>query len=227
MQDKLSVGPSWNEIINTEQNKPYFKNLCNFLDEEEKSGYAIFPSKFCQMAAFNLTPFDKVKVVLIGQDPYHNSGQANGLCFSVNNGIPIPPSLKNIFKELENDLQIASGLNGDLSKWAAQGVLLLNTVLTVRANIPASHQNKGWERFTDTIIQTLNEQKSGLVFLLWGNNAKRKKRLISAQNHLIIEAPHPSPLSAYKGFFGSQPFSKSNAYLKHKGLGIIDWALKG
>lgn len=225
MQNSYSIHESWNEIINPEFDNPYFKSLINFLEAEEKKGHTIFPAKPNLFSAFNLTPFDKVKVVLIGQDPYHNYDQANGLCFSVNKGISLPPSLKNIFKELESDLQIVPPLSGDLSIWAAQGILLMNAVLTVEANKPASHQNLGWEIFTDFIIKNLSDKKSDLVFLLWGNFAKSKKKLIQSQKHLILEAAHPSPLSAYKGFFGCQHFSKLNTYLKSKGIGEINWDL--
>jgi uracil-DNA glycosylase len=171
------------------------------------------------------TPFDKVKVVILGQDPYHGPGQANGLCFSVNKEIPLPPSLKNIFKELHADIGINIPKYGDLSAWAEQGVLLLNSVLTVRANQPASHQNKGWENFTDTIIRTLSQKKEHLIFILWGSFAKSKKSLIDSNLHCILEAAHPSPFSAHSGFFGCNHFSKANAYLKENNKVPIDWNL--
>lgn len=220
-----AIEPGWKEALNREFQAPYFNTLKNFLIEE-KSRYRIFPAGSQIFAAFNHTPFNRVKVVLLGQDPYHGYGQANGLCFSVANGIEHPPSLKNIFKELENDLGIQPPLNGNLEKWAHQGVLLLNATLTVRERQAGSHQNRGWEKFTDAAIIALSEKKSGLVFLLWGNYAGSKQGLIDKNKHLVLKAPHPSPLSASRGFFGSGHFSKTNHFLKLNGIEPIDWRLE-
>ena len=175
------------------------------------------------MRAFLLTPWDQVKVVLLGQDPYHGVGQAHGLCFSVPNGVPIPKSLQNIYKELETDMQITPPQSGNLESWAQQGILMLNAILTVRAHSAGSHRNKGWETFTDAVIRKLSDEKSGLIFLLWGNYARAKKVLIDQSKHYIIEAPHPSPLSAHAGFFGSKPFSKINNILVQQGKKPIEW----
>jgi uracil-DNA glycosylase len=225
MARPFKLHPAWLEVLNNEFSKPYFSELKKFLLNEKQSGQTIFPSGNRIFAALDETPFDKVKVVIIGQDPYHGPNQANGMCFSVNRGITPPPSLKNIYKEIETDLGISPPAHGDLTRWAEEGVLLLNAVLTVRANQPASHQNQGWEQFTNTIIKTLSEKKSNLVFLLWGAFAKSKRNLIDAQKHLILEAAHPSPFSAYNGFMGCKHFSKTNAYLKQNGLEEINWNL--
>ena len=226
MSDKIQLHSSWLEVLNDEFSKTYFKGLKDFLIKEKQSGQIVYPPGNQIFAALDKTPFDKVRVIILGQDPYHGAGQAHGLCFSVNEGIPVPPSLKNIYKELQTDLGIHPCTNRDLSNWADNGVLLLNAVLTVRANMPASHQNRGWEIFTDTIISTLSQNKSNLVFLLWGSFARSKKYLIDAQKHLILEAAHPSPFSAHNGFLGCGHFSKTNKYLKDNGLGEINWQLE-
>ncbi len=203
---------------------PYFSDLKAFLTEE-KMHYRIFPPGNCIFNAFDSTPFDEVKVVIIGQDPYHELGQAHGLCFSVQDGVPFPKSLLNIFKELSDDTGFAMPRSGNLQKWAQQGVLLLNATLTVREHAAGSHQGHGWETFTDCAIQRLSQQKTGLVFLLWGNYAIDKRTLIDAQRHYVLTAAHPSPLSAYRGFFGCRHFSKTNDLLKSMGKATIDWQL--
>jgi uracil-DNA glycosylase len=215
---------SWKKVLEKEFDKPYFSELKQFLIEEKKK-YRIFPPGQQIFQAFNRTPFGKVRVVILGQDPYHGAGQAHGLCFSVPDGIPKPPSLINIFKEVENDLGIPSPATGNLSKWADQGVLLLNATLTVRENQAGSHQNKGWETFTDAAIMQLSEHREGLIFVLWGNYAGAKKMLIEASRHFILTAAHPSPLSAAKGFFGCRHFSQINNLLKQMGVPEIDWRL--
>jgi len=212
---------TWTNYLNPEMQKQYFANLLNFI-EKERTLYTVFPKKEDVFKAFELTPFEDVKVVLIGQDPYHNPNQAHGLSFSVNNGVKIPPSLNNIFKELKTDLEVQIPTHGNLSFWAKQGVLLLNATLTVRANEPGSHQNKGWEQFTDFVIQTISKEKNHCVFLLWGNYAKNKKVIINSFKHLILEAAHPSPL-ARGGFFGCKHFSKTNEYLKSHNQHAINW----
>jgi uracil-DNA glycosylase len=200
------------------------KKLKAFLVEEKKN-YTIFPNGSNIFNAFNSTPFDSVKVVILGQDPYHGVGQAHGLSFSVQQGIPLPPSLQNIFKELVSDIGCLYPKNGDLSHWAQEGVLLLNTLLTVRSGEPFSHKEQGWERFTDQVIRTLSEERENIVFILWGAPAGKKASLIDASKHLMLRAPHPSPLSSYRGFFGSKPFSKTNEYLTLKGIAPIEWCL--
>ncbi len=215
---------SWKQELSEEFKSEYFFGLKSFLLEEKKK-FTIFPPGSDIFAAFNYTPFDKVRVVILGQDPYHGPGQANGLCFSVKPGISKPPSLQNIFKELHADLGLPIPLNGNLEKWAKQGVLLLNATLTVRSGQAGSHQNKGWENFTDAAIKKLSDKKQHLVFILWGNFAQAKQSLIDPFKHFIIKSPHPSPFSAERGFFGSRPFSKCNLYLKENGLGEIDWSL--
>lgn len=215
---------SWKQELSDEFQSEYFIELKSFLLEEKKK-FTIYPPGSEIFAAFNYTPFDKVKVVILGQDPYHGPGQANGLCFSVKSGISKPPSLQNIFKELYSDLGIPISLNGNLENWAKQGVLLMNATLTVRSGQAGSHQNKGWENFTDTAIKALSDKKQHLVFILWGNYAQAKQLLIDPLRHLIIKSAHPSPFSVERGFFGSKPFSKCNSYLKEKGLGEIDWNL--
>jgi uracil-DNA glycosylase len=223
MPDKdVKIEESWKAILKDEFSRSYFKDLSNFVREEYKSGI-IYPSPENIFRAFDLCPFGNVKVVIIGQDPYHGVGQANGLCFAVGEEIKLPPSLQNIFKEIESDLNVAPLKNGDLSRWAKQGVLLLNATLTVSANTPGSHQKKGWEEFTDAVIEKLSEERENLVFILWGNYAKKKGEKIDRKKHLVLEAQHPSPFSAYSGFFGSKHFSKANKYLKDKGLKEIDW----
>ena len=217
------IGNNWDDILKEEYNKPYFEKLMNFI-EDEYSKYTIYPDKNNIYNALKLTPPDKVKVVILGQDPYINKNQANGLSFSVQPGIAIPPSLRNIFREQRKDLGIIQPNSGDLTKWAKQGVLLLNTTLTVRAGLSNSHQGKGWGIFTDSIIKYLG-QKENIVFMLWGNNAKAKRKLIDSSKNLILEAAHPSPLSATRGFFGCQHFSKANNYLIEHNLSPIDWQL--
>ena len=214
----------WKEILWEEFQSPYFSELKEFLVEEKKS-FTIYPPGNHIFNAFQHTPYDQVKVVVLGQDPYHGTGQAHGLCFSVPPGIPQPPSLVNIFKELQADLNIPVPSHGNLEKWADQGVLLLNATLTVRASQAGSHQNKGWETFTSRVIEKTSAMKSGVVFLLWGRYAQAKENLIDGQKHLILKAAHPSPFSAYSGFFGCRHFSKTNEYLEKQGVTGIDWNL--
>lgn len=219
----IKLEKSWKEVLEQEFSKPYMQELRSFLREEQKN-YQIFPPNKFIFNAFEHTPFYEVKVVILGQDPYHNIGQAHGLSFSVQPGVAIPPSLRNMYAELSTDIEGFTPPNhGTLTKWADQGVLLLNAVLTVRAHQAASHQKKGWETFTDTVIQKLSQERDGLVFILWGGYAKQKTKLIDSTKHLIITAAHPSPLSAYNGFFGSKPFSKTNQYLKDHSKSPIDW----
>jgi uracil-DNA glycosylase len=220
----LPIEKTWKQLLTNEFNSSYFQDLCKFLQLEWDS-HLIFPPASCIFEALNLTPFDEVKVVILGQDPYHGPGQAHGLCFSINDGVRKPPSLLNIFKELDRDLGIKKPLNGNLRNWAGQGVLLLNATLTVRANSPGSHQKKGWERFTDKIIKTLSEKRSGIVFLLWGNFAQAKQHLIDSSKHYVLTAAHPSPLSASRGFLGCGHFSKTNEILRSTGMQEIDWNL--
>lgn len=219
---KVKIEESWKRALAEELEKPYFKELTGFVRHEYLNS-SIYPLPKDVFRAFDLCPFDQVKVVIIGQDPYHGVGQANGLCFAVHTGIALPPSLKNIFKEIETDLGVVPESDGDLSRWAKQGILLLNATLTVRAASPGSHQKKGWEEFTDAVIQKLSTEREGLVFILWGNYAKQKGKVIDRTKHLVIESQHPSPFSAHNGFFGSKPFSQTNKYLSEKGLGEIDW----
>lgn len=220
---QVSIEPSWKEALADEFDKPYFAELAAFVKDEYKTATVYPPPKFI-FRAFELCPFDKVKVVILGQDPYHGPGQANGLSFAVAEGMRNPPSLQNIFKELESDLsEPVKNPSGDLSRWAEQGVLLLNATLTVRARSAGSHQNKGWEQFTDAVIRVLSEKREHLVFILWGNYAKQKGAHIDRARHLVIESPHPSPFAAHGGFFGSKPFSKTNAYLASHGLAPIEW----
>jgi len=216
---------SWKEALLEEFRQPYFAELKAFLVEEKKKGLTIYPPGKEIFNAFNYTPFKDVKVVIIGQDPYHGIGQAHGLSFSVKKGVNPPPSLKNIFKEIQNDLGIAPPNHGELTAWAKQGVLLLNATLTVRAKQPGSHQKKGWENFTDSVIKTLSDKKEKLVFLLWGKFAQAKAELIDTQKHAVLTAAHPSPYSASNGFFGCKHFSKTNAVLTQHGLTPIDWSL--
>lgn len=218
------IDSEWKEILNEEFKQPYFESLKGFLVEERKT-YAVYPPGRSIFEAFNLTPFSKVRVVILGQDPYHGPGQAHGLCFSVPAGVPFPPSLQNILKELESDLGIPCPGSGDLTPWARQGVLLLNATLTVRANMAGSHQGHGWEQFTDSVIRNLSEHRQGIVFLLWGNYARNKKSLIDLTKHFILEAPHPSPLSVYRGFFGCRHFSTANQWLAEYGFQPVDWTL--
>lgn len=219
------IEESWGIILKDEFESPYFNDLKQFLREEKKS-QVIYPPGNLIFNAFNQTPFNRVKVVILGQDPYHGPGQAHGLCFSVPNGIPHPPSLKNIFKEIESDLGIPVPASGDLTGWAKQGVLLVNAILTVRADQPTSHQNKGWEKFTDAVIRNLSDKRKNLIFLLWGNYAQAKENLIDTGKHYILKAAHPSPLSASRGFFGCGHFSKTNSILEGLGVKEIDWGLE-
>lgn len=219
------IEASWKAILLDESNKDYFKKLKQFL-VQEKQQHIIYPSGKEIFNAFNYTPFEKVKVVILGQDPYHGKGQAHGLSFSVPVGIKPPPSLKNIFKELKVDLDIPIAKSGNLTSWAKQGVLLLNTTLTVRAKQAGSHQNKGWENFTDAVISNLSANKEALIFLLWGRFAQTKASLIDSKKHHILTAAHPSPFSAYSGFFGCKHFSKTNEILNKNGLETIDWKLQ-
>lgn len=224
----VRIEPGWKKVLQEEFHKEYFVKLTSFVKEEYAKG-GVYPPPKNIFRAFDLTPFEKAKVVILGQDPYHGPGQANGLCFAVGDGVALPPSLQNIYKELGNDLgenYRGSTLmkTGDLERWAKQGVLLLNATLTVRASTPGSHQKKGWEEFTDAAIKALSEDREHLVFMLWGNYAKAKGAHINRSKHLVIESPHPSPFSAHSGFFGSKPFSKTNTYLEKTGQTKIDWA---
>jgi uracil-DNA glycosylase len=218
----VRIDQSWKERLQTEFDKPYFRNLTDFVREEYARG-TVYPPGRLIFNAFDLCPFDKVKVVIIGQDPYHEPGQAHGLCFSVNDGVPFPPSLRNIFKEISDDLGKPVPISGDLSRWARQGVLLLNATLTVRAGLAGSHQGKGWEEFTDAVIRELNAGREGLVFILWGSYAKKKGAMIDRQRHLVLSSAHPSPLSAYNGFFGNHHFSQTNDWLVKHGEAPIEW----
>ncbi|MBP3421378.1 MAG: uracil-DNA glycosylase [Lachnospiraceae bacterium] len=220
-----AISNDWLEPLKPEFSKDYYKELYKKVIEEYKT-HLIFPPSEDVFTAFELTPLKDVKVVIIGQDPYHNVGQAHGLCFSVRPEVDIPPSLVNIYKELHEDLGCEIPNNGYLVKWAKQGVLLLNTVLTVRAHQANSHRGMGWEQFTDAAIRVLNEEDRPIVFILWGAPAQKKKAMLNNPKHLILEAPHPSPLSAYRGFFGSKPFSKTNAFLEQNGLAPIDWQIE-
>lgn len=214
---------SWMPYLGGELAKPYMQELIEFLHQEKKSGKEIYPAEEKVFEAFRLTPFTEVKVVILGQDPYHGPGQAHGLCFSVNESVKIPPSLVNIFKELNSDLGLSIPTHGCLETWAKQGVLLLNTVLTVENGKAGSHHQKGWEKFTDKVIEVLNAEKKNLVFILWGSPAQKKAAKVDEARHKILKSVHPSPLSVYRGFLGSKPFSQTNAYLKEKGLKEIDW----
>ncbi|WP_149303197.1 uracil-DNA glycosylase [Pareuzebyella sediminis] len=219
----VDIEQSWKLQLDKEFEKPYFQVLANFV-KKEYAEHTCYPKGKDIFAAFEYSPFEKTKVVLLGQDPYHGPNQANGLCFSVKDGIPHPPSLINIFKELENDMNQPYPKSGNLERWADQGVLLLNATLTVRAHQAGSHQGKGWETFTDAVIKKLSTERSGLIFLLWGGFAKRKASLIDASKHHILTSGHPSPLSANRGYwFGNQHFSKANALLKQQGKSLIDW----
>ena len=215
----------WSKFIKQEQNKDYFKELMNFIENEYQTK-TVFPPKEDIYNAFTLCPFEETKVVILGQDPYHDFNQAHGLAFSVKKGNKLPPSLRNIYKELVEDLQVPFPKHGELTSWAKQGVLLLNTCLTVEAHKPLSHHNKGWETFTSKVIQELNRDKTPKVFVLWGNNAKKLKKLITNGNHLVLESSHPSPLSARHSFFGSKVFSKTNQFLYNKDRGIIDFEIR-
>ncbi len=218
----VTINETWKEQLGAEFDKPYFASLVAFVKSEYKNS-TIYPPGKLIFNAFNLCPFDKVKVVILGQDPYHEPGQAHGLCFSVMDNVPFPPSLQNIFTEIANDLHKPVPASGNLTRWAEQGVLLLNATLTVRAHLAGSHQNKGWETFTDDVMKLLSDRKEHLVFILWGGYAKRKAALIDSSRHLVLTSAHPSPLSAYRGFFGNGHFSKTNEYLAAHGMTPIDW----
>ena len=221
----LKLDKEWKNLLEDELSKPYMKELWTFLEAELEKGKVIYPTRKDIFNALNLTPFNQVKVVILGQDPYHGPNQAHGLCFSVKPGVKIPPSLVNIFKELNEDQAITPPKEGSLIKWAERGVLLLNNVLTVEAGQAGSHHHKGWEKFTDKIVELLNENKEHLVFILWGSPAQKKAANVDQSRHFVIKSVHPSPLSSYRGFFGSSPFSKTNDYLKSKSKNPIDWSL--
>jgi uracil-DNA glycosylase len=218
----VRIEPSWRQCLSNEWDAEYFVHLTDFV-RNAYTTTTVFPPASRIFAAFDACPFDKVKVVILGQDPYHDIGQANGLCFSVADGIQMPPSLVNIFKEICDDTGRPMPQSGDLTRWAEQGVLLLNSTLTVEAHRAGSHQGKGWEQFTDAVISHLANERQGLVFMLWGSYAIRKGALIDRSRHLVLTSPHPSPLSAYRGFFGNHHFSKANEYLKAQGLAPIEW----
>lgn len=221
----VKIDASWKEVLKTEFSKAYFEQAALHVKTEKSQGKTIYPPGGLIFNAFNTTPFDKVKVVILGQDPYHGPGQAHGLCFSVQNGVPPPPSLVNIFKELQDDIGIDPPTHGNLTHWAQQGVFLLNASLTVRAGEPMSHSKIGWAQFTDNVIKTISDKKEHVVFLLWGKFAQEKKVLIDETKHLIQRAAHPSPLSAHAGFLGCKHFSKTNEYLVKNGIDPIDWSL--
>lgn len=219
----IKLEKNWLDVIGGEFDKSYMAQLKQFLQDEKAKGKVIFPKGAEIFNAMNTTAFDSIKVVIIGQDPYHGPGQAHGLCFSVRKGVPIPPSLMNIYKEIASEYGVKMPAHGDLTGWAEQGVLLLNATLTVQQALAGSHQNKGWENFTDAIIRAVNEKREHVVFLLWGSYAQKKGALIDRKKHHILEAPHPSPLSAHRGFLGCGHFKKANEYLASKGLTPIDW----
>jgi uracil-DNA glycosylase len=219
------MATDWNPLLKTQTDQPYWRELLDFVAQERADGL-VYPPKDEVFAALHLTPFADVKVLVLGQDPYHGPGQAHGLCFSVRSGTAIPPSLANINRELHDDLGVEPNRNGDLSGWARQGVLLLNATLTVRAHEAGSHQGRGWERFTDSIIEAVNAKPTKVVFVLWGAYARKKKLLIDVERHVVIESAHPSPLSAHNGFFGSKPFSRVNAALAEAGHEPVDWAVR-
>ncbi len=214
----------WNPVLRSELDEPYWAQLQHFV-ATERSRHTVYPPRGDVFAALHLTPLARVKVVILGQDPYHGPGQAHGLCFSVPPGVALPPSLRNIIAELHDDVGVEAPTSGDLTPWARKGVLLLNATLTVRAHQAASHQGKGWETFTDRVIAAVNERSERVVFILWGSSARKKSALIDADRHLIIESPHPSPLSAHRGFFGSRPFSRANEALVAAGREPVDWRL--
>lgn len=218
----VRINESWHKALAAEWDKPYFSRLAEFIHQQYRTE-TVYPPASRIFAAFDSCPFDDVKVVIIGQDPYHGPGQANGLCFSVNENVPMPPSLVNIFREIHNDTGAPIPENGDLSRWARQGVLLLNATLTVRAQQAGSHQGRGWEELTDAAISALSRERSGIVFILWGAYAKKKRELIDESKHLVLTSAHPSPLSASKGFFGNHHFSRANAWLKDHGKTPVEW----
>jgi uracil-DNA glycosylase len=220
----MAATTDWNPVLRAEFDKPYWPALMAFV-AEERSAHEVFPPSDEVFAALHLTPLANVKVLILGQDPYHGPGQAHGLCFSVRRGVRVPPSLQNIHKELRDDLGLEIPSHGNLEAWAGQGVLLLNTTLTVRAHQAASHQKQGWEAFTDEVIKVVNAKQERVVFILWGAAARRKRALVDTSRHAVIESPHPSPLSAHKGFFGTKPFSRANAALVEAGRTPVDWTL--
>lgn len=219
---EVRIDSSWKDRLQDEFDKPYFKVLTDFV-RQEYSQATIYPPANLIFNAFDLCPYDKVKVVILGQDPYHEPHQAHGLCFSVNDGIPFPPSLSNIFKEINSDIGTVIPKNGDLTRWAVQGVLMLNATLTVREHIAGSHQKRGWETFTDAVIKKIAQEKENLVFILWGAYAQRKGEFIDKNRHLVLSSAHPSPLSAYNGFFGNHHFSRTNEWLEEHGESLINW----
>lgn len=223
--NEIKLHPSWLAVLDDEFQKPYMSKLKEFLVAEKKLGKVVYPASPKIFNALNSTPFEQVKVVILGQDPYHGPSQAHGLCFSVLSGVKVPPSLKNIYKEIERDLGITASSDGCLQSWAEQGVLLLNATLTVEQGSAGSHQGRGWEEFTDRVVALLNQQREGLVFLLWGSYAQKKGRIINTDKHLVLTSPHPSPLSAHRGFLGNGHFSKTNRYLLQTGASPIDWSV--
>lgn len=225
LAQQLRPHRGWDRLLADEFRKPYMRQLAEFLAAEEQAGKVLYPESRHCFNALNSTPLDQVAVVVLGQDPYHGPGQAHGLCFSVRPGVATPPSLVNIFKEIEDDLGLARPDHGCLQPWAERGVLLLNAVLTVEQGNAGAHQGKGWEGFTDKVIETINRHREGVVFLLWGSYARNKGRIIDRNRHLVLEGPHPSPLSAYRGFFGCRHFSKANQWLQQKGLEPVNWEL--
>ena len=224
-ETRVKLEPSWKERVGAYLDRPDMQALAEFLRSELRSGKVIFPPPKQIFAALEATPFDQVKVVILGQDPYHGPGQAHGLCFSVQPGVAVPPSLRNMYVELQRDLGFSPPRHGCLTRWAEQGVLLLNAVLTVEQGLANSHQGKGWEGFTDSIIDTLNREREGLVFMLWGSYAQAKGKLIDSRRHCVLKAPHPSPLSAHRGFIGCGHFSAANEYLMRHGKSPVDWTL--
>lgn len=222
MLEDLEINSEWREVLKEEFDKPYFRKLGVFIRDEYQAS-TIFPKREEIFKAFNATPLSRVKVVILGQDPYHGPGQANGLCFSVNGDVKLPPSLRNIYKEIQSDMGCGDLGNGDLERWARQGVFLLNTTLTVRGGEAGSHQNKGWEKFTDAVIRALTLRKEGLVYLLWGSHAQKKGGMIPPERNLVLKSVHPSPLSAYRGFLGCKHFSQTNNYLVSNGRSPINW----
>lgn len=225
MSETIKLHPGWLEPLREEFDQPYMAELKRFLLNEREAGKRIFPAGSNWFRALDLTPLDDVKVVILGQDPYHGPGQAHGLCFSVPSGVRPPPSLINIYKELQSDLGISPPAHGFLERWARQGVLLLNSVLTVEMGLAASHRDRGWERFTDAVIRLVNAKAEPVVFMLWGSYAQKKAAFVDGARHLVLKAPHPSPLSAHSGFLGCRHFSRANAFLESRGMAPIDWAL--
>ena len=224
---EIGLEASWRKRLQVDFDAEYMLELRDFLREQKLLGKTVYPSKDEIFAALNATPFDAVKIVILGQDPYHGPGQAHGLCFSVRQNVPVPPSLRNIYKELAADINFLPPKHGCLNEWAQQGVLLLNSVLTVEGSLAASHKDIGWEKFTDSIVSHLNDKAENIVFILWGNYAQKKGAMIDRARHLVLESPHPSPLSASRGFYGNHHFSKSNEYLRAHDVAAIDWQLSG